>query len=98
MSMTARHVLVPGLVIALAVPVFAGATAGATTAATEEPAPLAAIEPLLSERHLADPVRLDTATNTWKPNAGGSVAEEWTTCNMPGILRQLAPETAGSGP
>jgi len=31
---------------------------------------LAAIDPLLSGARLADPVRLDTATDTWKPNAG----------------------------
>jgi hypothetical protein len=31
---------------------------------------LAAIDPLLSGARLADPVRLDPATDTWKPNAG----------------------------
>lgn len=44
---------------------------------------LAAIEPLLSAGRLADPVRLDAATDTWKPNAGdrllfaGRAAGSW---------------------
>jgi len=44
---------------------------------------MAAIEPLLSEGRLADPVRLDPTTNTWKPNPGdrllfaGAAAGSW---------------------
>jgi len=101
MPQVTNRALIPGLVVALALPGFAGAVAAAAEApallatflatefekvghVAEIPDPLmASIEPLLSGARLADPVRLDPATDTWKPNAGdrllfaGRAAGSW---------------------